>query len=137
MALDHKLNGRSFGTMAASVYDFLDRLQLLQFGSDEKYDMMADACRELIGELKYKAQISAPHQRTKLRSLIQAYTIALTGGPITSEQKQEVVRVSKRLALDAFFSQVIMDDLDLAKMMDEKREVFINAPADELVIKHT
>jgi hypothetical protein len=107
--------------MAGSVYDFLDRLQLLRFSRDEKYDMMADACRELVGDLKYKLLTAPAHQRPALRRDKDAYTAALKGGALTAEQNQNVIRISKRLALDAFFNQVMMEEMNLDAVVEGKR----------------
>ncbi|WP_426671350.1 hypothetical protein ACPPVU_08945 [Mucilaginibacter sp. McL0603] len=124
MALQHKQSGKSFASMAGSVYDFLDRLQLLQFNRDEKYDMMADACRQLVGDLKYKLLTAPGHQRSALRRDKDAYTAALKGGALTGEQNQNVIRISKRLALDAFFNQVMMEEVDLDAVVEGKRGCF-------------
>jgi hypothetical protein len=123
MVLERKKTGKSFAGMACTVYDFLDRLGLLHFSRDEKYDMMADACRELVGELKYQLINSPGVNRNAIRRDIAAYTASLTGGPLTDAQKQQVVRISKRLALDAFMQQVLLEELDLEGMVDEKRGV--------------
>ena len=119
MALQRKQAGRSIASMASSVYDFLDRLQLLNFSKDEKYDMMADACRELVGELKYKLLTAPGHERIALRRDAEAYTAALKGGALTDTQKQNVVRISKRLALGAFLQQVMLEEVDLGGMIEE------------------
>jgi hypothetical protein len=124
MALQYKQIGKSFANMAGSVYDFLDRLQLLHFSKDEKYDMMADACRELVSELKYKLLTAPTHQRPALRRDKDAYIAALKGGALTDGQKQNVVRISKRLALDAFFNQVMMEEMDLDSIVEAKRGMF-------------
>jgi hypothetical protein len=118
LVLKYKKCGKSFDSMAATVYDFLDRLQLLKFTRDEKYDMMADACRELVGELKYKLQNIFGIERVAIKNDISAYTASLTGGGLTDTQKQEVIRVSKRLALDAFLQQVMLEELDLEGMVE-------------------
>ena len=125
MVFGYKKCGKSFGSMAATVYDFLDRLQLLQFTRDEKYDMMADACRELLSELKYKLYNISGTDRITIKLDISAYTASLTGGALTDTQKQEVVRVSKRLALDAFLQQVMLEELDLEEMVEERKERFL------------
>jgi len=118
LVLKYKKCGKSFDSMAATVYDFLDRLGLLQFTRDEKYDMMADACRELVGELKYKLQNTSGIERVAIKNDISAYTASLTGGGLTNTQKQEVIRISKRLALDAFLQQVMLEELDLEGMVE-------------------
>jgi hypothetical protein len=107
--------------MTSSVYDFLDKLQLLQFSRDEKYDMMADAARELVGELKFKLITAPGHERIALRRDVEAYTAALKGGPLTDMQKQNVIRLSKRLALDAFLQHVMLEEIDLDGLIEGKR----------------
>jgi hypothetical protein len=110
--------------MASSVYDFLDKLQLLQFDKDEKYDMMADAARELVGELRFKLITAPAHERMALRKDAEAYTAALTGGPLTDMQKQNIIRLSKRLALDAFLQQVMLEEIDLDGLIEGKKGLF-------------
>ena len=107
--------------MAGTVYDFFDRLGLLQFSPDEKYDLMADACRELVSELKYKLLTASGTNRIPVKRDIKAYTAALTGGAITDEQNQNVIRISKRLALDAFLQQVLLEELDLERLMEDRK----------------
>jgi len=121
MVLERKKCGQSFSSIAVTVYDFFDRLGLLQFTSDEKYDMMADACRELVSELKYKLFNARGVDRNTTKRDIKAYTAALTGGALTDEQNQHVIRISKRQALDAFLQQVLLEDLDLEKMMEDRK----------------
>jgi len=124
MVLGRKKSGQSSGNMAVAAYDFLDKLGLLQFSRDEKYDMMADATRELVSELKYKLYTTRGIDRNSLKRDIGAYTAALTGGPLTDAQKQNVVRISKRLALDAFLQQVLLEELDLEAMIEAGKEKF-------------
>jgi hypothetical protein len=118
MVLERKRSGQSFSSMAVTVYDCFDRLSLLQFSKDEKYDMMADACRELVSELRYKLFNSRGIDRNTIKRDIKAYTAALTGGALTDEQNQNVIRISKRLALDAFLQQILLEELDLGEMME-------------------
>jgi hypothetical protein len=124
MALQRKTVNKAISSMASSVYDFLDKLQLLKFTRDEKYDMMADAARELVGELKFKLLKAPGHERIALRREIGDYTAALTGGPLTGMQKQNIIRISKRLALDAFLQQVMIEEIDLGELIEGKRGLF-------------
>lgn len=124
MALERKKAGKAISSMASSVYDFLDKLQLLQFDKDEKYDMMADAARELVGELRFKLITAPAHERMALRKDAEAYTAALTGGPLTDMQKQNIIRLSKRLALDAYLQQIMLEEIDLAVLIEGKKELF-------------
>ncbi|MDB5137951.1 MAG: hypothetical protein JWP37_4554 [Mucilaginibacter sp.] len=124
MALERKKTNQPIYTIASFVYDFLDKLQLLQFSSDEKYDMMADAARELVGELRFKLLTASGHQRMALRQSINAYTAALSGGTLTAEQKQNVVRLSKRLAIEAFLQQVMLEEIDMAALIEGRKELF-------------
>jgi hypothetical protein len=124
MVLERKKCGKSFDSMAGTVYDFLDRLGLLQFTRDEKYDMMADACRELVSELNYKLYNVSGTDRATIRRDISAYTASLTGDALTDKQKQEIIRISKRLALDAFLQQVMLEELDLTGIVEGSKGKF-------------
>ena len=66
------------------------------------------------------------HQRPALRGDKDAYTAALKGGALTGEQNQNVIRISKRLALDAFFNQVMIEEMDPDAVVERKRGMFIN-----------
>ena len=55
-----------------------------------------------------------------------AFSVTMVGPVIytfgTDAQKQNVIRISKRLALDAFFQQVMMEEMDLGGLIEGKRD---------------
>jgi hypothetical protein len=126
-ALQRKKDKKDISAISTSVYNFLDRLTLLHFTKNEKYDMMADATRELIAELKYKLILSPYVERAAIKKDIEAYTHAITEHTEVNDRQHTLVKMrAKKLALDAFLNNIILEDADLGELMEEKREVFLD-----------
>jgi hypothetical protein len=126
-ALQRKKDKKDIAAISTSVYNFLDRLTLLHFTKNEKYDMMADATRELIAELKYKLILSPYVERAAIKKDIEAYTGVITEHAGVNEEQFILVKMrAKKLALDAFLNNIILEEGDLAGLMEAKREVFLN-----------
>jgi len=126
-ALLRKTTGKDIEVISSSVYSFLDRLKLLPFTAGEKYDMMADATRELIAELKFKLTLAPPTERQNIKKDIEAYTKAITEHSNVNDRLYNLVILrSKKLALDAFLNNVMMEGIDLDKLVESKRGVFLD-----------
>ncbi|WP_295792842.1 hypothetical protein [Mucilaginibacter sp.] len=125
-ALQRKRDKKDVSAMSTSVYNFLDSIKLLSFTIREKNDMMADATRELIEELKYK-QLLVPYiERAAIKKDIEAYRDAITEHtPVTAEQLTLVKMRAKKLALDAFLNNIILEGDDLGGLIDGRRDVFL------------
>jgi len=125
-ALQRKRDKKDVSAMSTSVYNFLDSIKLLAFTTREKNDMMADATRELIEELKYK-QLLVPYiERAAIKKDIEAYRNAITEHtPVTEEQLTLVKMRAKKLALDAFLNNVILEGEDLGGLIDGRRDAFL------------
>lgn len=117
MAQQRKAAGKDYESMAPIVYDFLTRLKLLHYTNAEKYDMMADATRLIVDEIKIKLLMAAGYARYTLKKDIATYRDAINGGALSDEQYARVVRKTKKLGLDAFFNGVVMGEEDLEKMI--------------------
>lgn len=125
-ALQRKKDKKDISAISTSVYNFLDRLTLLQFTKNEKYDMMTDATRELIAELKYKLIISPYAERAAIKKDIEAYTAVITEHAGVNQEQFILVKMrAKKLALDAFLNNIILEEEDLGRLIEEKREVFL------------
>jgi|GEM_PF-1155693 len=126
-ALQRKRDKKDISAMATSVYNFLDQIKLVVFTTREKNDMMADATRELIEELKYK-QLLVPYiERAAIKKDIEAYRNAITERtPVTAEQLTLVKMRAKKLALDAFLNNIILEGEDLGVLIDGRRDVFLS-----------
>jgi len=126
-ALQRKGDKKDISAMATSVYNFLDQIKLVEFTTREKNDMMADATRELIEELKYK-QLLVPYiERAAIKKDIEAYRNAITEHtPVTEEQLTLVKMRAKKLALDAFLNNIILEGEDLGVLIDGRRDVFLS-----------
>ena len=125
--LQRKRDKKDISAMATSVYNFLDQIKLVVFTTREKNDMMADATRELIEELKYK-QLLVPYiERAAIKKDIEAYRNAITEHtPVTEEQLILVKMRAKKLALDAFLNNIILEGDDLGALIDGRRDVFLS-----------
>lgn len=125
-ALQRKKDKKDVSAMATSVYNFLDQINLVVFTTREKNEMMTDATRELIEELKYK-QLLVPYiERAAIKKDIEAYRNAITErAPVTAEQLTLVKMRAKKLALDAFLNNIILEGEDLAGLIDGRRDVFL------------
>lgn len=125
-ALQRKKDKKDLSAISTSVYNFLDQLTLLHFTNDEKYDMMADATRELIDELKYKLIVSPYAERVAIKKDIEAYTAVITEHAGVNDRLFTLAKMrAKKLALDAFLNNIILEDVDLDGLMEAKREVFL------------
>ena len=125
-ALQRKKDKKDLSAMSPSVYNFLDSIKLIAFTVREKNDMMADATRELIDELKYKMLLVPYIERSALRKEIEAYRNAITQHtPVTAEQLTLVKMRAKKLALGAFLNNIILEGEDLGGLIEGKRELFL------------
>jgi hypothetical protein len=125
-ALQRKKDKKDISAMSTSVYNFLDSIKLIEFTTREKNDMMADATREIIEELKYK-QLLVPYiERAAIKKDIEAYRNAITEhAPVSDEQLTLVKMRAKKLALDAFLNNIILEGEDLGGLIDGRRDVFL------------
>lgn len=119
-AYQRKAEGKNYDSLAALVYNFLDRLHLLQFTTAEKYDMMQDAARLLSAEIKIKLLCAPGYQRHELQRNMQAYADALTGSPLSAEQHAQVIRKAKQLAVEAFFNELDLNGQGLQEVLRER-----------------
>ncbi|MBK0378610.1 hypothetical protein [Mucilaginibacter segetis] len=123
-ALERKRAGRDIGVMATTVYNFLNQLQLISFTADEKYDMLTEATQQLISELQLKLMTSPPYERIAHKRDIAAYRDALNGTPLDGRLHLLVVNASKKLALDACLADILMDEVDLEELINNREGLF-------------
>lgn len=125
-ALQRRQKGSDIETIASSVYTFLDRLKLIEFTRSEKMDLLTDAVRELINELKFKLILACMHERADIKNNIQAYKKAITEqAPLNDQQFNLAVLRSKKLALDAFLNNIILHETDLEALVESKKALFM------------
>jgi hypothetical protein len=126
MAFKRKTDRQDISAIAPAVYDFLDGLQLLEFTPAEKRDMMADATRELIDELKVKQTIARVSERNDIKKHLEAYKKAITEYAAVNNRQQTLVIIrAKKLALDAFFNNLILEEKDLNDLIASQKHIFI------------
>ena len=125
-ALQRKKDKKDLSGMSTSVYNFLDKIKLVRFTITEKEDMMADAVRELVNELKYKLIVSPYVERAAIKKDIEAYTAVITEHTAVNDRLFTLAKMrAKKLALDAFLNGIILEEADLNKMIEDQREVFL------------
>ena len=127
-ALYRKNNGKDLEVIATSVYTFLDHLKLINFTTAEKYDMLADAARELIADLKLKLMLATALERQAIKKDREAYKLAITKhAPLDNRLTSLAKLRAKKLALDAFLNNIIMEDINLETLLESRKEVFLEA----------
>jgi len=124
-ALERKKTGKDIAAMAPHVYNFLNQLQLLPFTGAEKYEMLAEAAKELIAELQLKLSVALAHERRALKHRVQTYHDALAGNALPPAEYIRVTNCAKKIALDAFLQGLILNDDDLDGMIEENRGLFL------------
>ncbi|MGN6398745.1 MAG: hypothetical protein ACTHMI_24470 [Mucilaginibacter sp.] len=127
LALQRKKDRKDVSTMAGSVYDFLDKLNLLNFSVNEKYDMMADAARELINELKFKLTLARSEDRPEIKKDLATYKAAITEHAAICDRLSTLVKMrAKKLALDAYLNNILLENSDLNEMIESRKQLFIS-----------
>ncbi|MDB5140485.1 MAG: hypothetical protein JWR12_2401 [Mucilaginibacter sp.] len=125
-AMQRKQDNRNIEVTASSVYGFLDELELIHFTVDEKYDMMADAVRELIQELKFKLTLARQNERMDIKNDLETYKKAITvRAPLSGRHAGLVKLRAKKLALDAFLNNIIIEGINLEQLVESKRGLFL------------
>jgi hypothetical protein len=90
--------------------------------------MLADAVRELIGDLKLKLILAPRVERPGLKADMQAYKDALVQhAPLSENRYNLAIMRSKKLALDAFYNNLLIEDADLAELIESRRSLFLEA----------
>jgi len=109
---------KSFERIALAAYTFLDGLNLIKFTAKEKWDFIDEAKIELKRNLdNQKALETRPAERKKLLSTLEE--LANNGC------KDQVINVSKKIALTAFFQSIALEESDLNQIMDDQKDVFM------------
>jgi hypothetical protein len=127
-ALHRKTNSKDIEVIATSVYTFLDHLKLVTFSTGEKNDMMADAVRELINDLRLKLILANTTERPEIKRDIEALSMSITVHTPVSDRLFNLTKLrAKKLALDAFLNYIMMEDINLETLVDSRKEVFLQA----------
>ncbi|MDF2433219.1 MAG: hypothetical protein JWP44_2850 [Mucilaginibacter sp.] len=125
-ALQRKQDNRNIEVTASSAYGFLDELGLIHFTIDEKYNMMADAVRELIEELKFKLTLARQNERMEIKADLEVYKKAIIEhAPLYGRRAGLVKLRAKKLALDAYLNNVMMEEINLVQLVESKRGLFL------------
>lgn len=119
--------GSNFEVMAASCYDFLNKLDLIIFSKKEKYDIMKEAAAKLIAELNLQIYKSDEFSRKGLKSIVNEVKFWLNDdGTPTISTYRKIIAKSKYLTLKAFFDEIQESELSLNDLIDNKKDFFVN-----------
>jgi len=110
---------KTFERIALTAYNFLDSIKLINFTNKEKWDFVDEAKVELKRILdNQKATETRAPERKKLVTMIEE--LAANGC------KDQVINVSKTLALKAFFESIVLEERDLSQEIDDQKGLFIH-----------
>lgn len=116
-ALEAKKNLQIVTASAVSVYNFLDTLNLIPFNSYEKRQFVEDAKEELKTVNSFQASIERDKaKRNALVSFLER---------LSQNQEPDAVKSrAKRIAVNTFLAQCILDEVDLPSLIEEKRDFY-------------
>lgn len=119
--------GGNFETMAASCYDFVNKLRLIIFSKKEKYHFMKEAASKLISETNLKLSvIPEDYNRRPLKAFIAEIENWLNEDKIPTELTYaKIIAKSKFLTLKAFFHEIQESELDISLIIDNKKFIFV------------
>lgn len=101
----------------AIVYDFLDRLQLISFSNQEKWEFVAEARRYLTESLG--------REQMRTTSSIRQTEIQRKLNSVKDGSAMEMIKsMSKRFALHSFFRSCMVEERDLKQMIEQQRRFF-------------
>lgn len=110
---------KTFERIALTAYNFLDSIKLINFTNEEKWDFVDEAKVELQRMLdNQKATETRPNERKKLLATIEE--LAANGC------KDQVINVSKTLALKSFFESIVLEERNLEQEIDDQKGLFIH-----------
>jgi len=120
--------GGNYETMAASCYDFINKLGLIIFSTKEKYDIMKEAAGKLISETNLKLSvIPEDYNRRPLKAFISEIENWLNEDQQPTDiTYAKIIAKSKFLTLKAFFHEVQESELSLNDLIDNKKDFFVN-----------
>lgn len=116
-ALEAKKRLQIITSPSISIYDFLDRLKLIPFTIDEKWQFIREAEDELKTEKSFESSIE--RDRNKRNNLV-AFLERLQ-----SKQEPDAVKQrAKRIAVNEYLASCLLDEIDIEVLIESKREFY-------------
>lgn len=118
-ACGYKKMGRDFSILGVAVYDFLKVIELINFSKDERWKFWEKAKEAAKLELKFKKQTEASEIK---RMDIQKSLEEIEAG----NNDQLVINKSKKIALDYYFEELLLNGEDLEELIDDSKWKYMN-----------
>jgi hypothetical protein len=127
-AMDKLKNGHNFEVNAPSLYDFCDKLKLINFTTNEKYEFLAEAAQCVIRDQQLKLSVIVEdYHRKPLKRIIDVITECVEKEtPLPGDIAVMVKAKAKYLTLKAFLQEVEINELELAYLVEAKKELFLS-----------
>jgi hypothetical protein len=117
-AFQLKSDNKDYTLYALPVYDFLDKLKLIDFSTEEKL--------EFVNEARIALQIELNSEKEQEKDQFKRKDLNKTIEQIVTGQSQDLVIVkAKKLALNVFFESIILDNSDLIEMIEDRKKDFM------------
>lgn len=125
-ALQRKISLGSVSRLGNVVYSFLNRIKLLDFSSEEKYDFLSDALTESINELTKKLSLELdPFKRVKIQSHLTYLNNAQEKNePVPAAEYEIVSTKAKQLTVESFFNACVIDEMNVEELIEQRRQFF-------------
>ncbi|MES2826701.1 MAG: hypothetical protein V4687_01035 [Bacteroidota bacterium] len=119
-AFNDKKAGHDISLIALVVYTFLDALKLIPFSAKDKWAFVDQAKEILVNDFTFQITkaLSKP-ERDRLRRKIESVN--------EGTAVQQILNMSKRVALCAYYDDVEIEEINLEKLIDSKKEMFLDA----------
>jgi len=119
-AFEKVKQGKSIGLTAVAVYTFLNDIQLID--PDYKKGIMPQALEELVKEKEAEAiNCFELLKRRRLNADLELLKLNIQADGITSGQYNECKRVGKRIILNNWMRDIILNEDNLSELIDGKR----------------
>jgi hypothetical protein len=116
---------RPIGLTALTVFTFLNNLEMID--KEFKAGIMKNALDLVIQDKELEASFCTDINRRRiLNAELELLRDNIAKDIITKEQYAEVVKTAKRIALNNYLRNLIMDDTDLAELVEAKREIYLS-----------
>lgn len=119
--------GGSFEVNGPGLYDFCDAIKIVSFTTAEKYDILAEAAQAVIRDQQLKLSVLVEDfQRKPHKRIIEAINESVEHQkPLPNDVATLVIMKSKYLSLKAYLQSVEVDEINLAELVENKKDFYI------------
>lgn len=123
LAIKSNAASKSITIMALSIYSFLDSIGLID--KDYKMGIMQEALSLTVKSKEIEASFCMDLlKRRALNSELELLKDNILKDIITKDQYTEIIKYAKRIALNNYFRDLMLNESNLAELIEEKRELF-------------